>query len=70
MTTTANPDLLTPAEAEAYTRIPKPHLAQLRYTGKGPKFLKPSPRVVLYRRADLDEWLEASARTITGGEAA
>ena len=67
---TPNSDLLTPAEAEAYTRVTKQQLAQLRHKGTGPKFLKPSPRVVLYRRADLDAWLDASERTITGRDAA
>lgn len=46
--------------------ITKQLLAQLRYTGKGPKFLKPTPRTVLYRRADAIAWLEGSERTITG----
>lgn len=41
------------------------HLGQLRYTGKGPKFLKPTPRTVLYRRRDVIEWLETSERTST-----
>lgn len=43
----------------------KGHLAQLRYTGKGPRFYKPTPRTVLYREADILEWLESSARTST-----
>lgn len=41
------------------------HLGQLRFTGKGPKFLKPSPRKVIYRERDVIEWLEASERTTT-----
>lgn len=36
--------------------------AQLRFTGKGPKFLKPSARKVLYREGDVLDWLEASER--------
>lgn len=40
-------------------------LAQLRYTGKGPKFLKPTGRTVVYREADIVEWLESSERTST-----
>ncbi|MET3510826.1 helix-turn-helix transcriptional regulator [Plantibacter flavus] len=42
------------------------NLAQLRFTGKGPKLLKPTPRTVVYREADVVAWLEASERTITG----
>ncbi|WP_424937350.1 MULTISPECIES: helix-turn-helix transcriptional regulator [Bacteria] len=46
------------------------HLAQLRFIGaaekgKGPKFLKPTPRTVVYRERDVIEWLEASERTST-----
>ncbi|MFC5791989.1 hypothetical protein EDM22_12275 [Agromyces tardus] len=43
----------------------KTNLAQLRFTGKGPKFLKPTPRTVVYRERDILEWLEASEQTIT-----
>lgn len=41
------------------------HLAQLRYVGKGPMFLKPTPRKVLYRESDVINWLEGSERTST-----
>lgn len=37
-------------KAEAYIPMPRGQLAQLRYTGKGPKFLKPTKRTVLYRK--------------------
>lgn len=43
----------------------KSNLSQLRYTGKGPKFLKPTPRTVVYRESDIIAWLEASERTST-----
>ncbi|MCM3500627.1 hypothetical protein M3667_01880 [Microbacterium sp. P26] len=43
----------------------KTNLAQLRFNGKGPKFLKPTPRTVVYREADVIAWLEASERTST-----
>lgn len=41
------------------------NLAQLRFKGRGPKFLKPTPRTVVYREADVIAWLEASERTST-----
>lgn len=41
------------------------NLGQLRFTGKGPKFLKPTPRTVVYRERDVIEWLESSERTST-----
>lgn len=43
----------------------KTNLAQLRFTGKGPRFLKPTPRTVVYRERDVIEWLEASEHTST-----
>ncbi len=43
----------------------KANLAQLRFKGIGPKFLKPMPRVVIYRRSDVIAWLEGSERTTT-----
>ncbi len=53
---------LTIKEAAVYIPISKQQLAQLRFRGAGPKFLKPSPRIVLYRKKDIDEWLENSVR--------
>ncbi|AZS38190.1 hypothetical protein CVS47_02841 [Microbacterium lemovicicum] len=43
----------------------KTGLAQLRFTGHGPRFLKPTPRKVLYRRSDVIAWLEGSEQTST-----
>ena len=40
-------------------------LAQLRSTGTGPSFRKPTPRTVLYAEADVIAWIEASARSAT-----
>jgi hypothetical protein len=39
--------------------------AQLRFRGEGPRYLKPSPRKVLYRWSDVEAWLEGTARTST-----
>lgn len=39
--------------------------AQLRYNGKGPKFIKPSPKLVVYRKSDVDAWLQEHEQTIT-----
>jgi len=36
-------------------------LSQLRYQGRGPKYYKPTPRIILYRRSDVNAWIEASA---------
>lgn len=40
-------------------------LAQLRFRGTGPKFLKPSPRKVLYRWSDVEAWLNSTEQTST-----
>jgi hypothetical protein len=58
--------LLSPAEAAEYTHMTAGALAQLRFRGLGPRFLKPTERTVLYRKSVLDEWLAASERTGTG----
>ncbi|NNC12830.1 hypothetical protein HII28_13195 [Planctomonas sp. JC2975] len=59
-------DYMQPAEVEEITGISIGALAQLRYHGAGPRFYKPTPRTVLYRRDEVLAWIEASARTKTG----
>lgn len=59
---------MRPDEAAVYIPMDKGQLAQLRYTGNGPTFLKPSARTVLYRKGDIDDWLDASEQTTTGHE--
>ena len=54
------------SDDEVVSRLPgrtKGNLAQLRYTGKGPKFYKPSPRIVLYKWSDVQNWIEDHAQT-------
>ena len=41
-------------------------LAQLRYKGTGPRYYKPTPRTVLYKRTEVVAWVEASAQIRTG----
>lgn len=45
-------------------------LAQLRFRGLGPKYFKPTPRTVLYRRSDIEAWIAASERTGTSANGA
>lgn len=52
-------------EASIYANIPRGTLRNRRYRGLPPKFLKPTPNLVLYRQSDLDSWLNESERTIT-----
>lgn len=57
---------LTPRQVcELIPGMTTQHLGQLRFTGVGPTFLKPTPRKVLYRERDVIAWLEASERTST-----
>ncbi len=53
-------------EAATYLMTTTGALAQLAYQGRGPKFYKPSPRRVYYRKSDLDAWVNANAFTSTG----
>jgi len=43
----------------------KNNLSQLRFKGTGPRYYKPTPRVVLYSESDVIAWVENSARTGT-----
>jgi predicted DNA-binding transcriptional regulator AlpA len=58
-------DFIQPAEVTELTGLSSGALAQLRYQGTGPRFYKPTPRTVLYKRSEIVEWLEASAQTVT-----
>jgi excisionase family DNA binding protein len=70
MTSPADPPLLTVTEAAQYLRCSASHLNKLRVTGGGPPFAKIGARVV-YRRIDLDRWVEKQVRKSTaGGKAA
>jgi predicted DNA-binding transcriptional regulator AlpA len=60
----SNP-LLTPAEASQQLGLSPGALAQLRYTGGGPCFIKLTAKAVRYRQSDLDAWIAAKARTST-----
>ena len=49
---------LTPADLSAELKIPEKTLAQWRWCGEGPAYLKLGSHV-RYRRSDVDAWLEA-----------
>ena len=38
------------------------NLAQLRFKGEGPRYMKPSAKVVAYDWADVVAWLESTKR--------
>jgi hypothetical protein len=52
---------LSPAMVAELTGIKVGALAQLRYEKKGPRYYKPSPKTILYRRSEVLAWLEGSA---------
>jgi predicted DNA-binding transcriptional regulator AlpA len=58
-------DFIQPAEVTELTGLSIAALAQLRHRGQGPRFYKPTPRTVLYKREEVIAWLEASAQTAT-----
>lgn len=51
---------LTPTQVEAKYGIKRNHLSQLRYQHRGPRFIQATPRTVLYRTSDIEEWLNAN----------
>lgn len=56
--------LLKPAEVASYLGTSVAALAQQRYRGRGPKFIK-TGKLVRYRRSDIKAWLDANTRQQT-----
>ena len=60
--------LLMTEEAARHVRLSPRSLERLRVSGEGPRFLKAGPGKrarVLYRRSDLDHWLQQYSFTST-----
>lgn len=53
---------VSPAAVSEMTGLSVGALAQMRYTGIGPRYYKPTPNKVLYKASEVVEWIEASAR--------
>lgn len=70
MTTTAQetPSLLSPADVEEWIGINRGTLAQWRYKGLGPRFIKTGRRVK-YSPEAIEAWLDENTRTQTGDAA-
>ena len=49
---------LTVPQAADHLRVSKNHLDKLRVSGRGPPFARLGRRKVLYRRSDLDKWVD------------
>ena len=56
--------LLKPTEVASYLGTSVAALAQQRYQGRGPKFIK-TGRLVRYRRSDIKAWLDANTHQQT-----
>lgn len=50
--------LATDAEFCEFAGLTRAQSAQLRYVGRGPKFIKVTGRQVRYRWADIEAWIE------------
>jgi predicted DNA-binding transcriptional regulator AlpA len=67
MTTSIHNDLLTDDEAADLLRTTTATLANWRYLGRGPNFVRLGGRMVRYRRGDLEAWI--TDQTITPADA-
>ena len=50
---------LTPIKAAKYLGISEASLRLWRSEGKGPRHFRAGEKLIRYRRADLDSWVEA-----------
>lgn len=63
-------NLATDAEFCEFAGLTRGQSAQLRYTGRGPKFIKVTGRQVRYRWEDIEAWVESRTRQCTDSGAA
>lgn len=59
----------TPAEAAHFLGLTVQTLARKRLEGTGPRFLRPSPRIVRYRESECTRWLEGGGQVSSTAEA-
>lgn len=58
-------ELMTPEQLADYLQVSTKSLANDRYLGKGPRFVKLGAKLVRYRRTDVIAWLEGNQYTRT-----
>lgn len=68
-TDVATLEILTAREAAAYLRTSPATLSYFRARGDGPAFIRQSSRKTLYRKTELDAWLNARTFANTSAEA-
>lgn len=52
-------DLLKPTEVATYIQRSEKMLAQWRYLGRGPRYIKLEGGHIRYRRSDVEAWLDS-----------
>lgn len=58
-------DTATAKQVAAYLHTSEAGLAQMRYRGDGPKFIRVAKRKVIYRWSDVQAYLDANTMTRT-----
>jgi hypothetical protein len=58
-------ELATPKEVAEVLRTTPARLAQMRYRGDGPHFIRAGRRRVLYRWVDVEQWITDSLHVRT-----
>ncbi|MHA7287123.1 helix-turn-helix transcriptional regulator [Arthrobacter sp. MDT3-44] len=59
-------ELMKPDELARFLGTSTANLAQHRYRGTGPRFVKMGGRAVRYRKSDVTQWLDANTHNQTG----
>jgi predicted DNA-binding transcriptional regulator AlpA len=67
-TVNEQPNTLTPKKAASYLGISEAALRLWRSEGRGPRFFRAGEKLIRYRRADLDFWIEARLSQPTGAK--
>jgi len=63
MTADRKDQLALPKAVADYMGTTTGNLAQMRYRGTGPKFIKLGHRAIRYRWSDVEAWIEANTLT-------
>lgn len=67
MTQAASSKLYAPPELAARLGVTVNNLAQMRFRGTGPRYVKVGAKTIRYRESDVEEWLESRTRIETAG---
>lgn len=59
-------ELVAPAALAEYLGTTTGALAQMRYRGVGPRFIKLGAKAIRYRESDVSAWLDQQTRQQTG----